>query len=77
LIGATVGFAIGYGVTHPGKVAALGNSMGGGSGGERFAENKQEGRAKEQKAIDDRGGVKNLDNKRNEIAPPKKKVEEQ
>jgi len=35
------------------------------------ANNKQEGRVKEQKAIDDRGGVKNLDNKRNEIAPKK------
>lgn len=33
------------------------------------ANNTQEGRVKEQKAIDDRGGVNNLDNKRNEIAP--------
>jgi hypothetical protein len=29
--------------------------------------NKQEGRKQEQQAIDDHGGVQNLDNKRNEI----------
>jgi RHS repeat-associated protein len=40
VIGGTVGFVIGYGVTHPDEVAVLGNSMsGGGSAGERFAEN--------------------------------------
>jgi len=33
----------------------------------------QEGRVKEQKAMDANGGVKNLDNKRNEIAPKRRK----
>ena len=32
-------------------------------------DNTPEGRAKEQKAIDENGGLQNLDNKRNEIAP--------
>lgn len=32
---------------------------------------RAEGRYKEQKQIDRRGGVKNLDNKRNEVAPKK------
>ena len=33
----------------------------------------QEGRYKEQKAIDERGGKQNLDNKRNEVSPEKMK----
>jgi hypothetical protein len=32
------------------------------------AKNTREGRFKEQKQIDKRGGVKNLDNKRNEVS---------
>jgi hypothetical protein len=32
--------------------------------------NVNEGRQKEQKAIDDRGGIDNLDNKRNEVKKP-------
>jgi RHS repeat-associated protein len=38
-IGIVGGAILGYGITHPDEVAALGNHMGGGSGGERFAEN--------------------------------------
>lgn len=39
VIGIVVGATVGYGITHPNEVAALGNNMGGGSAGERFAEN--------------------------------------
>jgi len=38
LVGAGLGLALGYGLTHPHVVVTVGSSMGGGSGGENFAE---------------------------------------